>query len=133
WTANYSNHFVLTANADGSASLRILRPLDYEVATQRFIALKVAVTDKKDDFSDRYHTDVCFVYIKVRDANDNKPKFAQTFVNVSLAENTILGTIITKFSASDADQNGHAPVLYSLDGETNRRRTSRTNRKALSG
>src|SRR5699024_12205157 len=44
------------------------------------------------------------------------------FVNVSLAENTILGTIITKFSASDADQNGHAPVLYSLDGETNRRR-----------
>ena len=122
WRLNYSSHFVLTVNSDGSASLRILRPLDYEVTTQRFITLKIAVTDKKDDFSDPYHTDVCFVYIQIIDINDNKPKFSQNFINGSLSENTILGTIITKFSASDADQNSHAQVLYSLDNETNRRR-----------
>lgn len=121
-TANYSSHFQLSSNSDGSASLRILRPLDYEVATQRFIALKVAVTDKGDDFSDPQHRDVAVIYIKTRNSNDNTPKFAQSFVNVTLPENTNLGTIITKFTATDADQNGHSQVLYSLDGETNRRR-----------
>lgn len=121
--ANYSSsHFVLNSNADGSASLRILRPLDYEIATQRFIALKVAVTDKGNDFSDPQHRDVAVVYIKTRNSNDNTPKFAQSFINVTLSENTNLGTIITKFAATDADQNGHSQVLYSLDGETNRRR-----------
>lgn len=119
---NYSNSFTLSTNSDGSASLRIIRPLDYEIPMQRFITLKVLVSDMGEDFSDRYHIDVCFVCIKVRDTNDNKPRFVQHFINVSLAENIALGTIITKFFATDYDQNGHSPVLYTLDSETNKKR-----------
>ena len=120
-SVNYSDNFLLNTDADGSGWLRILKPLDYESPLQRFIILKVVVSDQAD-FTDRNHLDVCFVYITVRDSNDNKPKFAQTLINVSMAENANLGTIITKFYATDADQNGYSQILYSLDRDTNRKR-----------
>ncbi|KAJ6219274.1 hypothetical protein RDWZM_005086, partial [Blomia tropicalis] len=127
---NYTENFTITTNTDGSASLRIRHPLDYEQPMERFIMLRIAVTDLPVETNhqfqfhklDRYHIDLCTVYIKVRDSNDNKPIFAQQLVNVSLSESSIIGTIITKFVATDADQNGHSPILYSLDRMANRRR-----------
>lgn len=119
--ANYTENFALTP-VDGGVLLSVRKPLDYENPMQRFITVKILLSDRGEDFSDRYHIDVCIVCIKVRDTNDNKPRFAQHFINVSLAENIVPGTIITKFLATDADQNGYSPVLYSLDFETNRKR-----------
>lgn len=120
---SFSEHFLLSPNAEGnSASLRLHRPLDYETPRERFISLLVAVTDKGDDFTDRAHLDTAVVYIRLRDANDNAPVFTQAFVNVSLAENTHLGVIVTKFAATDADGNGHSQVTYSLEPGSNRRR-----------
>lgn len=105
------------------AELRMLKPLDYEIPEHKFVLLKVLVTDMQGSWQSiqPYHLDVAFVHIKLRDVNDNRPTFAQAFQNVSLPESMAVGTIVTKFYATDADQGGHAPVVYALDKETNRR------------
>lgn len=178
---NYSSHFLIeqdfnetglvmklneNPNAVGTRTVALLfntNALDYENPMQRFIMLKIAVTDlgtwnnsyfnenninnnnqdtkldrakaangANDDYSDPYahnyygvsnsHIDICYIYIKIRDTNDNRPKFAQNFLNITLAENVPIGTVIAKFKAIDPDQNGQSLVQYSLDSNTNQRR-----------
>lgn len=154
-------------NSAGTRTVALLlntNALDYENPMQRFIMLKIAVTDlgtwnssyfnennidnnnnqdtnldrakaangANDDYSDSYvhnyfgasssHIDICYIYIKIRDTNDNQPKFAQNFINITLAENVPIGTVIAKFKAIDPDQNGQSLVQYSLDTNTNQRR-----------
>lgn len=121
--ANYTSDFVIVAHSNASsASLQAVKPVDYEMNDRRFIVLKVVVTDQDDSFSDVDHMDCCFVFITVRDINDNPPQFAHKLVNVTLPENVLVGTIVTKFHATDIDQNGHSPVQYRLDYETNKKR-----------
>ena len=114
---NYSDFFRIKSSIDGG-QLLLIRPVDFERPSQRFIALRILVSD--NGFRDRRHVDQCFVYIKIRDINDNSPVFSQESLNITTLENTALGTILTKFQATDADQGGHAPVMYFINSDTNR-------------
>ncbi|CAG2164912.1 unnamed protein product, partial [Oppiella nova] len=101
-----SEHFSLTANSDSSASLRATKSLDYEDITQRNINLTVGVSDNGLNFSDTYHTDYCVIHVRLRDINDNWPQFVKSNIEVNVSEDTKLGSIVTKFHATDADQSG---------------------------
>ncbi|XDV37728.1 hypothetical protein PO909_007288 [Leuciscus waleckii] len=54
------------------------------------------------------------ILVTVLDANDNAPIFTETMYKASVAENAVKGTLITKVSASDADQGFNGNVTYSF-------------------
>ncbi|OTF80985.1 Cadherin-like protein [Euroglyphus maynei] len=141
------------------ALLLLTRPLDYEIAEQRFIMLKILVSDiinvnvqrqqqqqpynnhhdhDNDNYYDKIvkHSDISYIYIKLRDINDNRPKFLQNFQNITIIETLPIGSIVAKFMAIDPDHHrismdqhddgdDSGPVNnihYSLDEQTNRQK-----------
>ncbi|XP_067313023.1 protocadherin gamma-A4-like isoform X7 [Pseudorasbora parva] len=54
------------------------------------------------------------ILVTVLDANDNAPIFTETMYKANVAENALKGTLITKVSASDADQGFNGNVTYSF-------------------
>ncbi|XP_042593807.1 protocadherin gamma-A10-like isoform X1 [Cyprinus carpio] len=54
------------------------------------------------------------IVITVLDANDNAPIFTETMYKASVSENAVKGTLITKVSASDADEGYNGNVTYSF-------------------
>ncbi|XP_059372293.1 protocadherin gamma-A11-like isoform X29 [Carassius carassius] len=54
------------------------------------------------------------IIVKLLDANDNSPIFTETVYKASVAENAEKGTLITKVSASDADEGYSRNVTYSF-------------------
>ncbi|XP_048058607.1 putative protocadherin beta-18 isoform X2 [Megalobrama amblycephala] len=54
------------------------------------------------------------ILVTVLDANDNAPIFTETMYKASVAENAVKETLITKVSASDADQGFNGNVTYSF-------------------
>ncbi|XP_053317774.1 protocadherin alpha-6-like isoform X5 [Spea bombifrons] len=50
--------------------------------------------------------------ITVQDVNDNAPVFDQLFYIVSLSENALKGTVVTKLNATDLDEGGNSEIFY---------------------
>ena len=144
-----------------SALLLLNKPLDYEIPNHRFIMLKISVTDidhhsdmvdgnggegiinvndekttkqqpqPVDNLMTKQHTDICYIYITIRDINDNKPKFLKNFLNITIPESFPVGSIVAKFHAIDPDRNHtddlsksieNIDIYYSLDEQTNQRK-----------
>ncbi|EEB19942.1 conserved hypothetical protein [Pediculus humanus corporis] len=57
------------------------------------------------------------VIVNVINVNDNDPVFSQTEYKASVPENSFIGTLITKVTATDADAESYGQVTYSLVGE----------------
>lgn len=121
-----SDKFAMVRNADGTGSLKIIQPLDYEDPLQSSgFRFRIQVNDKGDDVatgSDKYHVAYSWVVVKLRDINDNVPKFDREHIEVSIYEDTKVGTVLEQFRATDADQGGHSRVVYKIVRATNRRR-----------
>ena len=117
-----SDKFSLTANSDSSASLRTVRPLDYEDINQRIINLTIGVSDNGFNFSDTYHTDYCVIHVRLRDINDNSPQFVKSNIDINVSEDTKVGTILTKFHATDADRSGLSAVSYAIVRQSDKRK-----------
>ncbi|XP_078514848.1 protocadherin-16 [Lissotriton helveticus] len=54
------------------------------------------------------------VKVALQDVNDNEPTFSSNFYNVSLKENTPIGTCFLQVSAADADSGTFGTITYSL-------------------
>uniref|UniRef100_A0AAY4BDF0 Cadherin domain-containing protein n=1 Tax=Denticeps clupeoides TaxID=299321 RepID=A0AAY4BDF0_9TELE len=52
------------------------------------------------------------IHITVLDANDNTPVFTKPIYKVSLAENSPLGSVVVRVSATDADDGANGQVTY---------------------
>ncbi|XP_035391622.1 protocadherin gamma-A1-like [Electrophorus electricus] len=52
------------------------------------------------------------IHIRVLDANDNAPLFAQKIYKATITENSIKGSILTTVNASDADEGSNSHVTY---------------------
>jgi len=121
-----ADKFAMVRNGDGTGSLKIIQPLDYEDPLQSSgFRFRIQVNDKGDDGpggSDKYHVAYSWVVVKLRDINDNVPKFDREHIEVSIYEDTKVGTILEQFKATDADQGGHSKVAYKIVRSTNRKR-----------
>ncbi|XP_074169766.1 protocadherin beta-13-like [Rhinolophus sinicus] len=54
------------------------------------------------------------VYIEVTDINDNAPEFEQPYYNVQIPEDSPIGFLIVRVSATDVDVGVHGEISYSL-------------------
>ncbi|XP_049940787.1 neural-cadherin-like [Schistocerca serialis cubense] len=110
-----SNKFSLVRNNDGTASLKVIRPLDYEDTHGNIMRFQIQVTDKGDnDTSQQYYTRYAWVTVKLRDINDNMPVFEKLHAEVTLPEDVAAGKIVEIFNAKDPDGDGKSKVSYSI-------------------
>ncbi|GFY53891.1 neural-cadherin [Trichonephila inaurata madagascariensis] len=118
-----ADKFTMVTNSDGTGSLKIAKPLDYEDPMQRYgFNITIQVSDHGGETSNTYHIDYSKVFIRLIDINDNPPEFTEPMLKASVQENVTIGYVVKKFHARDPDQAGKSMVKYSIDRTSDRRR-----------
>lgn len=118
-----ADKFTMVTNSDGTGSLKIAKPLDYEDPQQRYgFNITIQVSDHGGETSNAYHVDHSDVYIGLIDINDNPPEFSKPIQKTSVYENVTLGQVIATFKATDPDQAGKSLVSYSIDRSSDKKR-----------
>ncbi|XP_065814722.1 protocadherin gamma-A1-like isoform X27 [Labrus bergylta] len=118
YTLKPSDNFVLKlhSQSDGSKKVEMIlqKPLDRE--KHEHISLVLTA----EDGGEPQMTGTMQIHVTVLDANDNAPVFSKPVYKASIAENSVIGTLVTKVSASDADKDSNGEVTYvignSMDG-----------------
>ena len=105
--------------------VRVSDVLDYEHARSYEFYIRVCKSDLESSDSTKNSrvllpwTQYCLVRVRVdlNDVNDNAPEFLPSSLNrrvIDLVESSPRGTILTQFSASDADSKLNSVVRYEL-------------------
>ncbi|KAJ7311916.1 hypothetical protein JRQ81_006236, partial [Phrynocephalus forsythii] len=106
---NMPIRFYLTPNReDGSASILVAEPLDYE--TTKSFLLRIRAQNVAAVPLAAFAT----VYINVTDVNDNVPFFTSSIYEASITEGAEVGTLVFQVSATDLDLGQNGEVTYSL-------------------
>ncbi|XP_068570885.1 protocadherin gamma-A11-like isoform X24 [Cebidichthys violaceus] len=110
YTLKPSDNFVLKLHtqSDGSKKVEMIlqKPLDRE--KQQHISLLLTA----EDGGEPQMTGTMQIHVTVLDANDNAPVFSKSVYKASITENSVIGTLVTKVSASDADKGSNGEVIY---------------------
>uniref|UniRef100_A0A8C9XHJ9 Cadherin domain-containing protein n=1 Tax=Sander lucioperca TaxID=283035 RepID=A0A8C9XHJ9_SANLU len=110
YTLKPSDNFVLKLHtqSDGSKKVEMIlqKPLDRE--KQEHISLVLTA----EDGGEPQMTGTMEIHVTVLDANDNAPVFSKPVYKASITENSVIGTLVTKVSASDADKGSNGEVIY---------------------
>ncbi|CAG0914580.1 unnamed protein product, partial [Notodromas monacha] len=119
-----ADKFTMVRNSDGTGSLKVVQPLDYEDSRQQNgFRFRIQVNDRGDDSNvDNYHVAYSWVNVKLRDINDNKPVFEDANMEQLVPENAEVGKSLRTFKATDPDQGGRSKVSYAIDRSSDRRR-----------
>lgn len=124
-----SDKFTMVTNADGTGSLKIAKPLDFEDPNQKY-GFNITIEVNDGGLVEGVpHTDRAMVRIKLRDVNDNPPEFDKSSQEVTVMENAAKETQLAIFTARDPDQGGNSKVRYSIDRSTDRRKQFAINPK----
>jgi hypothetical protein len=111
-----ADKFTMVRNNDGTGSLKVVQPLDFEDQLQRQgFRFRIQVNDK-------YHVAYSWVVVKLRDINDNKPIFERSNIETRVSESAKVGKALEKFRATDPDHGGNSKVVYAIDRASDRRR-----------
>uniref|UniRef100_A0A667Y7I2 Uncharacterized protein n=1 Tax=Myripristis murdjan TaxID=586833 RepID=A0A667Y7I2_9TELE len=106
---NMPVRFYLSPNReDGSASILVSEPLDYE--TTPFFSLRVRAQNVAAVPLAAFTT----VYVNVTDVNDNVPFFTSSIYEASVTEGAQIGTSVLQVSAHDKDLGLNGEITYSL-------------------
>ncbi|XP_016522793.1 protocadherin alpha-8-like [Poecilia formosa] len=100
--------FKLETNYKNYYSLLVDGPLDREQVSNYNITIVA------NDKGIPQLSSTTIVPIIVSDANDNAPLFSEDEINVSLRENSAVGTILKRVTATDADYEQNSKVSYSF-------------------
>ncbi|XP_071314650.1 protocadherin gamma-A1-like isoform X32 [Trachinotus anak] len=110
YTLKPSDNFVLKlhSQSDGSKKVEMIlqKPLDRE--KQEHISLVLTA----EDGGEPQMTGTMQIHVTVLDINDNSPVFSKSVYKASITENSAIGTLVTKVSASDADKGSNGEVTY---------------------
>lgn len=87
--------------------------LDYE-DQQQSKQFSFNFTIRDDGNPPRINSERGVLVIEILDTNDNRPELSETYLNISLQESTSPGTVLTGFSASDADAGSNGKVSFSI-------------------
>ncbi|XP_015250325.1 PREDICTED: protocadherin gamma-A2-like isoform X7 [Cyprinodon variegatus] len=98
---------------DGSENIEMVlnAPLDREKNEHLSLVLTAL------DGGEPQMTGTMQILINVLDVNDNAPVFTHSVYKASIKEDAIIGTIICKVSASDADKGANAQITYSISAQ----------------
>ncbi|XP_039872410.1 protocadherin alpha-10-like [Simochromis diagramma] len=109
-TCKISNNvpFKLESNYKNSYSLVVDGPLDRETAPQ----YNISITATDEGSPPLSSTSVITVHVS--DVNDNKPQFSESVINIYVKENSPVGAVIKKVTATDADIDQNSQVSYSF-------------------
>ncbi|XP_062986154.1 protocadherin gamma-B1-like isoform X15 [Elgaria multicarinata webbii] len=88
------------------ADLVLQKPLDRESEQSLHLILTAL------DGGEPRKTGTAQIWINVTDANDNPPIFTQEVYQVSLKENTPVGSLVLQIVASDKDEGSYAQIRY---------------------
>jgi hypothetical protein len=122
----------MVSNADGSGSVKIAKPLDFEDPQQRYgFNITISVSDHGGESNDPSHVDYAKVNIRLRDINDNKPEFERPNIEVQVLENSTIGTQLATFHATDVDAGGKSKVSYYIDRSSDRKRQFKINQDGV--
>ncbi|KAJ8343652.1 hypothetical protein SKAU_G00309810 [Synaphobranchus kaupii] len=106
---NMPVRFYLTPNReDGSASILVAEPLDYE--TTRNFMLRV----RAQNVAAVPLAAFTIVYINVTDVNDNVPFFTSSIYEAAVTEGAEVGTLVLQVAANDLDLGINGKISYSL-------------------
>ncbi|KAM9816185.1 neural-cadherin-like isoform 2-T2 [Syngnathus typhle] len=106
---NMPVRFYLSPNReDGSASILVSEPLDYE--TTPFFSLRVRAQNVAAVPLAAFTT----VYVNITDVNDNVPFFTSSIYEASVTEGAQIGTSVLQVSAHDKDLGHNGEITYSL-------------------
>ncbi|XP_055365580.1 neural-cadherin-like isoform X2 [Betta splendens] len=106
---NMPVRFYLSPNReDGSASILVSEPLDYE--TTPYFSLRVRAQNVAPVPLAAFTT----VYVNVTDVNDNVPFFTSSIYEASVTEGAQTGTLVLQVSAHDKDLGLNGEITYSL-------------------
>lgn len=100
-------------NKDGLrvASVILLQPLDRETKDSYRENIRASDGDQVSESSS------INIDITITDVNDNYPQFEQSSYNITVNENTTVGTIVLTVMASDDDIRDNGRVTYGISGE----------------
>ncbi|EAA14580.4 AGAP009717-PA, partial [Anopheles gambiae str. PEST] len=119
-----ADKFAMVKNADGTGSLKVVQPLDYEDPMQiNGFRFRIQVIDNNEiDESDKYHVDHSWVIVKLKDINDNTPRFKKPHIETAVYENADVRKNLGTFKAVDIDKGGKSKITYSINRATDRKR-----------
>ncbi|XP_035781928.1 neural-cadherin-like isoform X3 [Anopheles albimanus] len=119
-----ADKFAMVKNADGTGSLKVVQPLDYEDPMQiNGFRFRIQVIDNEGiDESDKYHVDHSWVIVKLMDINDNTPRFKKPHIEAAVYENAEIGKTLGTFKAVDIDKGGKSRITYGINRATDRKR-----------
>ncbi|XP_047190626.1 protocadherin gamma-A11-like [Scophthalmus maximus] len=110
YTLKPNDNFILKLHSQSNGVKKVemilQKPLDREKQEHATLLLTAV------DGGEPRRSGTMQIHITVLDANDNAPVFSQTVYKASVKENSPKGTIITKVSASDADQGSNGEISY---------------------
>ncbi|KAK7066552.1 Cadherin [Halocaridina rubra] len=116
-----ADKFTMVTNVNGTGSLLVAKPLDYEDPNQAGgFKFQIQVSDYNGKKSDSVYTATSWVIVKLIDINDNAPQFLQPNTEVQVFENIPVGRKITNIMARDVDMKGRSRVSYLIHTETDK-------------
>ncbi|XP_054282160.1 neural-cadherin-like [Macrosteles quadrilineatus] len=122
-----ADKFSMVRNPDGTGSLLVTQPLDYEDTLHKNgFRFRIQVNDQgvKGE-ADKLHTAYSWVVVKLKDINDNYPQFERSHIEVTIDEDAEVGSPLEVFRAKDPDQGSNGKVVYNIDRATDRKRNFR--------
>lgn len=72
--------------------------------------------------SNKYHVAHSWVVVKLKDINDNVPRFKKPNLETSVNEDAPVGKLLGTFKAFDIDKAGKGKITYSINRATDRQR-----------
>ncbi|XP_066968170.1 neural-cadherin-like [Macrobrachium rosenbergii] len=119
-----ADKFSIVTNDDGTGSLMVAKPLDFEDPQQvQGFRFQIQVSDLGEEgLRDPYHSARSWINVKLKDINDNKPKFIDPISEIRVYENVPVGRRLVNITASDPDKGGKGNITYLIDRASNKQR-----------
>lgn len=94
-----------------SGSLVVARQLDREKCSE----YKLEVRALDTSFSSNPQSSAVAIKIEIVDVNDNAPRWGENPLTLSIKEDTLVGSSLWNFTATDADDGSNGELRYSLE------------------
>jgi len=114
--SNAAIQFILESNDSrflvnmSTGEVTLARHLDYENPADRLTTLQISLADMETP--PHRSSSMATLEIKLLDSNDNQPIPSESSHDISLAEDTLVGSVVLVLTSSDSDSGPNAELTY---------------------